>query len=255
MLQRPPVFIVGAPRSGTTLLRLILDSHPHISCGPETHFLTDLTRILTDHWPRVERYGFDRAYWEQRIAKFFDSFQQDYADRRGKRRWADKTPRYTTILPLIDTLFPQCQVVHLIRNGRDVVASHRRRWGYWRALRAAATWRTYVTAARCFGQTLPADRYVELRYEALVSNPEGTLRPLFEFLNEPWDPAVVPYDEASHDVSGRHARLTESRRQAGGETEAIYRSRIGAGSRELGPLLKLMFRIRAGQLNRELGYC
>jgi hypothetical protein len=217
--------------------------------------LTDLTRILTDHWPRIERYGFDKAYWQQRIAKFFDSFQVDYAHRRGKQRWAEKTPRYTTMLPLIDTLFPQCQVVHLIRNGRDVVASHRRRWGYRRALRAPDAWRTYVTAARSFGATFPADRYLELRYEALVSSPEATLRPLFEFLGEPWNAAVLPYDVAAHDVSGRHASLTASRRQASGETDAIYRSRIGAGSRELGPLLKIVFRLRAGQLNRELGYC
>ena len=246
--NRPAVFVVGAPRSGTTLMRVILDRHPHMSCGPETHFLIDLGRILTDHWQRIERYGFDRTYWERRIAEFFDSFQHDYADRHGKRRWVDKTPRYATILPLIDRLFPECQIIHLIRNGQDVMASHRRRWGYWKALRAANTWRTYITAARRFGQTLPTERYTELRYEALVTHPEETLKSLLEFLGEPWDPIVLSCNEAAQEMSGCHGRPT------GAARGMICHSRIGVGARELGPLLRLVFRARAGQLSRELGY-
>ncbi|HEV8165823.1 MAG TPA: sulfotransferase, partial [Actinomycetota bacterium] len=58
-----PIFIVGCQRSGTTLLRLILDAHPNISCGPETRFLEDLARITGDgNWPRMRLFGFPKEY-------------------------------------------------------------------------------------------------------------------------------------------------------------------------------------------------
>src|SRR5439155_14058081 len=98
-----------------TLLRLILDSHPDISCGDETHVLGPMERML-DRWPALERYGFGRDYWYQKMANFFESFQREYAERRGKRRWADKTPEYSLSLDFINELFPTCQVVHIIRN-------------------------------------------------------------------------------------------------------------------------------------------
>src|SRR6185369_10132715 len=72
-----PIFVIGAPRSGTTLLRLILDSHPRISCGEETHFLRDLGAIVGRHWDLVSTYGFDRDWWLRRIAAFYEDFQAD----------------------------------------------------------------------------------------------------------------------------------------------------------------------------------
>ena len=67
-----PIFVIGSPRSGTTLLRLILDSHPRISCGEETHFLRDLGSIVGRHWDLVATYGFDRDWWLARIAGFYE---------------------------------------------------------------------------------------------------------------------------------------------------------------------------------------
>jgi hypothetical protein len=113
-----PIFIVGCQRSGTTLLRLILDSHPNISCGPETRFLADFARITSPPmWPRMQQYGFPKEYWHRKFAELFDSFQSDYARRRGKNRWADKIPRYALYLEYLDQLFPSCQVVHVIPDG------------------------------------------------------------------------------------------------------------------------------------------
>src|ERR687887_297180 len=81
-----PIFIVGCHRSGTTLLRLVLDSHPDVSCGPETRFLTELLAITGDkQWPHLQQYGLPRAWWQQRIAEFFGSVHGEYARRRGKR--------------------------------------------------------------------------------------------------------------------------------------------------------------------------
>src|SRR6266508_118853 len=231
--RRAPIFVVGCQRSGTTLLRLILDAHPNISCGPETRFLTDLAHVTTGSWKRLAQYGFPKQYWHEHIAGMFDAIKSDYARRAGKSRWADKTPRYALTLPFIDRLFPTCQVVHVIRDGRDVVASH---------------------SVRAAGAAMTPDRYHELRYEDLVSEPEKTLRELLDFLDEPWDPAVLAHDRAPHDVPERYRDLASSRRRSAGEGGAIYRSRVGAHRRELDPLLRLLLRVVNGRTLRELGY-
>jgi hypothetical protein len=254
---RPPIFIVGCQRSGTTLLRLILDAHPNVSCGPETLFLVEFAERLTGvrHWQHLAQFGFPKEYWQERVAELFDAVQGDYARRRGKARWADKTPRYAVHLDQIDALFPTCQVVHVIRDGRDVVASHRHRWGYLSALKAVKKWPWYVHAARAAGARLAAQgRYHEVRYEELVSDPEAALRELLDFLGEPWDEAVLEYDRQPHDVQPRYAAFSSSRRVAAGERSAIYRSRVGAGHRELDPLLRLLVRLFGGATLRELGY-
>jgi hypothetical protein len=251
-----PIFIVGCPRSGTTLLRLILDSHPHISCGPESHFLTDLEAIVGRYWHRLQPFGFEKRYWHEKIATFFDSFQMEHARARGKSRWADKTPKYSVKLAFINEVFPDCQIVHVIRDPYDVVASHRERWGYKSAVRCAMhTWKQYVTEARAVGGVLPANRYREIRYEQLVASPEPVLRELLEYLGEPWVGAILEYQQFEHNMAGqKHEKLTERRRQSACESATIYRSRVGAGRGELDPFLRALLRTRSRDLIKELRY-
>src|SRR5689334_19471746 len=104
--RNAPIFIVGCQRSGTTLLRLMLDSHSAIACGPETRFLRAFEPITGDEWDRISRFGQPREYWLEKIADFFGSFQEEYARSRGKRRWADKSPLYALHLDFILELFP-----------------------------------------------------------------------------------------------------------------------------------------------------
>jgi hypothetical protein len=251
-----PIFIVGCQRSGTTLLRLMLDSHPNISCGPETRFLQDFAKLTSDSWDRLSLYGFPKAYWLDKAAEFFDSFQAEYAKSRGKTRWADKTPRYALSLAYINDLFPTSQIVHVIRDGRDVVASHRDRWGYRSALKAVEKWPRYIKAARRVGDRLPDDRYIEVRYEKLVLDTETTLRTLLEHLGEPWDPAVLEHDKQQHDVAGRYEQFSRARRadaSANGDSP-VYGNRVGAHRREVDPLLSLLIRARSGPTLRALGY-
>jgi hypothetical protein len=248
-----PVFIVGCQRSGTTLLRLMLDSHPEISCGPETRFLADLGRITGSEWERFSLYGFPKEYWYQRFADLFGGFQHDYAAARGKRRWADKTPMYALHLDLLDAVFPDAQVVHIIRDPRDVVISHRERFGYWSALKAVAKWPRYVEQARMLGGQLGHERYHEVRYEALVRDPATTMRALLTFLGEAWSDAVLDPDAHPHDVLDRYPAFSAARRRAG-DNAAIYRSRVGAHRRRLDPLLAIAVRVGCGLRARELGY-
>lgn len=250
-----PVFIVGCARSGTTLLRMMLDSHPRISCGEETKFLADLEPIVGAHWRLLAPYGFDRAWWLERIREFYAGFQAAYLAPRGKARWADKSPIYTLHLDFVESLFPTAQYVHLIRDGHDVVASFRDRWGYRAAVRAAnSVWAHYVRTARAFGAGLPPERYHELRYEALVADPEAAMRSLLAFLDEEWDPGVLHPEQADHATTERYAMFTAGRRQATGDEAAIYQSRVGAGKQGLDPVLRALLHRSSGSLLAELGY-
>lgn len=249
-----PIFLVGCQRSGTTLLRLVLDSHSHISCGPETRFLTDLERVVGRDWERLARFGFTQEEWLSRIADFFGGIHHDYARRRGKTRWADKTPRYAMSLDFVTRVFPDAQVVHLIRDGRDVVVSHRKRFGYWSAVKCVVKWPRYIRTARAAGRSLPADRYFELRYEDAVADPATALRALFDFLGEPWEESVLDYPHRPHDVAGKYTVEAGRRRAAAGTAEPIYASRVGSHRRELDPFLRLLVRLFSGPMLRELGY-
>jgi hypothetical protein len=246
--EHQPIFIVGCQRSGTTLLRLILDAHPRLSVGPETRFLDDLAKVTDEEWPRIEPYGLPREYFHERFAQMFHDFQIDYAHRRGKARWGDKSPRYTLRIPFLNQLFPNCQIIHVIRDGRDVVTSHRERWGYASAYKATAKWQRYIEAARAAGAELGPSRFTEVRYEALVADPEPELRALLEFLGEPWDDAVLHHEDAPHDVTAGY----QQRRAPA--TGPIERDRVGSHRLRLDPVLRLLLRVRSRRAWRTLGY-
>jgi hypothetical protein len=249
-----PIFLVGCHRSGTTLLRLVLDSHSRISCGPETRFLPDLQRLVHRDWERLSRFGFPREDWLRRIRDFFGGVHADYAAGRGKARWADKTPLYTMALPFVLEVFPDAQVVHLIRDGRDVVVSHRLRFGYRAAVRCTVKWGRYVRTARAFGDTMPAGRYHEVRYEEAVAEPEKTMRALLEFLGEEWEPGVLEYVARPHDVADKYTVEADRRRADAGTGDAIYASRVGTHRRGLDPLLRCLMWTFGRRTLRELGY-
>lgn len=249
-----PIFLVGCQRSGTTVLRLILDSHSNISCGPETRFLSSLRSIVDEDWRRLSQFGFSQEDWLRRIADFFDGVQSDYARTRGKKRWADKTPQYAMSLGFITKVFPEAQIVHVIRDGRDVVVSHRKRFGYWSAVKCVVKWPRYIVTAQAVGRSLPPEQYLELRYEQLVDDPERTTRRLTKFLGEPWEPAILDYGAHDHDVATKYSSEADRRRRAAATDASIYRSRVGTYRRELDPLLHVLVWLFCRPTLRRLGY-
>jgi hypothetical protein len=135
-----------------------------------------------------------------------------YAAERGKPRWGDKTPLYMQHLELLDRLFPDARYVHLIRDGRDAALSFlsvpqglmTEGWGHPRDARGfACQWVSEIRAARSLGARVGPDRYLELRYEALVAEPEAALRAVCAF-------AALEFEDGMLDYVGR----TDSARKA-----------------------------------------
>jgi hypothetical protein len=212
----PFPFVVGCERSGTTLLRLMLDAHPDLAIPPESYF-------IVDHYRRLSRYGTEGDVdltvmaADLRDHRWFSAWDLDlgglrgrgqsfpdavrriyetYAAQHGKHRHGDKTPAYVMHLPLLARLFPEGRFVHLIRDGRDVALSLADvSWGPVTVLDAAIQWRERVERGRTAGRGLGPERYREVRYERLVAEPEPVLRELAEFLGLEFAPAMLSHHE------------------------------------------------------------
>src|SRR5262249_37007454 len=208
--QLLPFFVVGAERSGTTMLRLMLNSHPNIAVPHESGFITVFYRKLIDYGDLskkqnakkilkdISEYGYMKkggqiqsleeilSYPIAGYADLVNAIFTAYAKQRGKMRWGDKTPDYTPHLDILWKLFPGCRIVHLVRDGRDTAISLRSiSWGSRSIQRIAEDWRWQTTLAHKVGNVL-GEHYLEVRYEDLVQQPENTLRNICTFLHEPY---------------------------------------------------------------------
>jgi protein-tyrosine sulfotransferase len=206
-----PIFIMGCHRSGTTLLRYILDTHPDIACPPESKFVNALIPFF--RYPHavqgLRTMGFGEEIGAQfsRLAGYFFG---EYARRKGKRRWADKTPTYYRNIELVDWFFRSSALyVFIVRHPFDVIPSLQEmlqrevlwgqedpglvemglRWGVG-AFGAARYWHEINQRLITFADIEP-DRTHVVRYEDLVTRPREALDPMFEFLGESWDPALL----------------------------------------------------------------
>ncbi len=221
MNERPTFpFLVGSYRSGTTLVRLMLDSHPAIAIPHESYFIPQLwnhrpdrdaarafsvdgflDQLLSHRWFRrweLPEPDVRRALSEAAPRTYADAVRAvyaAYAESRGKSRYGDKTPKYVVEMPMLADLFPEARFVHIIRDGRDVALSLLDvNFGPRTVEEAALLWRRMVMKGRRDGRRL-GSRYVEVRYEDLVAEPEPLMRRLCSFLELPYDQAVLRYFE------------------------------------------------------------
>ena len=123
-----PIVVGGCARSGTTLMRVILDSHPNICCGPESNLFYPGRRGLETLASRFDLpldllRGILKESHSQ--AQFIDMFFAEYSSVTGKPKWAEKSPRNILVLDYIFEHFPKARFIHMIRDGRDTVCSLR----------------------------------------------------------------------------------------------------------------------------------
>ncbi|MBA3561161.1 MAG: sulfotransferase [Actinobacteria bacterium] len=218
-----PLLVLGVSRSGTTLLRVVLDRSPGIAIPDESFFIpllarrhrgqVDRERFLDDvrRLPAPAAWGLAPADVASHLRSpaspggAIAAIYEAYATKQAKPRWGDKTPMYMRHLPLLERLFPDAQYVHLIRDGRDAALSFlrmpertfTRTWAHPDTpAEFACLWRTEVAAARRLGLRVGSSRYLEVRYEDLVAGLEGVILEICEFANLPYEPAMLDYTQA-----------------------------------------------------------
>ncbi len=285
----PAPFVVASPRSGTTLLRMMLDAHPEMAVPFETHFVPELIgaveagggaasalQVVTGH-RRWGDFGLDdealaerlRSHGELTPGDAVRSFYTLYAESQGKPRWGDKTPEYVEFMRPIAGALGEARFVHVIRDGRDVAMS-RIRWRQKRSgktppvRRMARRWKEAITVAR--EQARKVGHYVEVRYEDLVAEPEATLGRICDFAELDYDSAMLSYHERASErmaeidrtLPGTSDRveLDASQRLAKHEmaTKPPERDRILAWRNDMSEADRREFEAIAGKLLRDLDY-
>jgi hypothetical protein len=232
MTSRPPIFIIGSPRSGTTLLRLMVTSHPAIVVPPECGFALWWREKYGD-WkqrdPRLDAFLQDLA-----SSRKFETWKMDLDQLRGHlqgnspasyaelvsaiytffgltnqptaTRWGDKNNYYLAHIPELHALFPHALFVHIVRDGRDVCCSYRQLQSVSQSSpyapqlpvepeKVAAEWTKNIASIREAFSAFSWNGVHEIRYEDLVVSPETELRRLCAFLGEPFDLSMLAYSE------------------------------------------------------------
>jgi LPS sulfotransferase NodH len=227
-VSAPPLFVLGVRRSGTTLLRVMLDRHSALAVPDESYFIPQLTdrhrgKVDVDAFvddirrlPTLREWGVDVDAVRSRLrvgmsaGEAIGAVYEAYAAQQGKTRWGDKTPMYMQHLPAIDRLFPHALYVHLIRDGRDAAVSFLQMpegvvtptWAHPQTVPDfACQWRAEIVAARALGRRA-GWRYLEVRYEELVSDAEATLHRICDHVALDYEPAMLDYTR-DIDVSER----------------------------------------------------
>lgn len=270
-----PIFVVGCPRSGTTLLRRMLVVHSRIAIPEETHFIPvffdgygepgsaeDVRRlvdaILSLRWIRDWNCSFDREALLgcRTFAGIVATLFETHARQEQKPRWGDKTPQYVACMPLLGRLFPDARFIHIHRDPRDSVAS----WvaapfGPNNSYVAAMEWRRLVDAGRAAGRDLGPGRYLEVSYEELVRQPEPTLRGICTFLGEEFEPGMLtPVPFSGRDPIYRFWKPRTHGMPRASRSKAVEPFRAGHWRSTMAIRDRAIIESAAGQTMRELGY-
>lgn len=275
--NRSPLFIVGHQRSGTTMLRLMIDSHPDIAIPFETDFIlpyyfkyksfgsldddVNVRKLLSEIMgnPFIKRGELssmkvddllnnldDRSY-----AGVVDCIYRTWASSRNKRRWGDKNPNAPQV-HLLNDIFPDAMFLHIIRDGRDVAVSKMNLRTSWRArsvIACAHSWCWNISFVRSISPIL-GKRYKEIRYENLIESPELTLKEVCSWLDEPYSDAMLNYHLTSERRMPSDTIKTEHRNSV----LPIDRSKIGMWRKKMSKGDRAVFQTIAKPLLASLGY-
>jgi hypothetical protein len=280
-MTNPYVFIVGCPRSGTTLLRHILDTHPQITVTPEAHWiprffeqrkgLTPDGMVTPQLIPQLlEDPKFAHFHVGQEdlltlldgrpvsYASFITGIFDVYGEDRGKVLVGNKTPDSARRMRTLHALWPEARFIHLIRDGRDVALSFMNwpkvlqkkpgnfpTWKEDPVSTAALWWELNVRCGRRAVEWLDPKLYYEMRYESLIANPAGECAAVCDFLGLPYDDAMLGFHERRNG-NGEHSNADPAWRPI---TTGLrnWQSQMPAEDVE-------RFEAAVGELLEELGY-
>lgn len=221
-----PIFVLGCYRSGTTLIRYVLDSHPNIACPPETDFLIPLVEMVRKpvYTTGLSTLGLDQTAADRKVLQWANELYSAYAFAQGKTRWADKTPSYIDIADDLARIFPLAKFVCITRHPLDQIHSFTTADQGFRdicraylaepesdiRLGAARYWAKQTRRIREFEKSHPA-RVCMLRYKDVCLEPESQLRLMFRVVEEPWCDNVMQFWSSSHDIGREDGRVGASR--------------------------------------------
>lgn len=275
-MNQAPFFIVGFQRSGTTLLRMMLNAHPRVAIPLDTVGLWasyenklpgygDLSdeenrrRLVTDliREDRIQLWETPMNpvaildQWKGReFPQLIGVFYQMYAAAKGKSLWGDKDPGNMLRIPRLAAWFPASRFVHIIRDGRDACLSQLEQdFGFNDLLPCAEAWREQVWWVRNIGSILGPERYFELRYEDLVTSPEPLLRKVAAFLGLDYSDRMLRYyEEVDDSVPASKRHLWPLLR------EPPQTKHVGNWKRLMSSGQQLCFEKRARDVLRDLDY-
>ncbi len=259
------VIIGGCARSGTTLMRVMLDTHPNIYCGPETGLL--YLRTLTRRKIRKLSQKLDISVEDidamvrgtESYFRFVETLFDYLGQRAGKPRWGDKSPQNVLHLDRILHHFPDARFIHMIRDGRDTACSLRTFPKYRLVDGERVELDTDNPLDQCIrrwvhdveaGIRYRGDpRYIEVKYEDLIERDEETMARVLDFLGEPWDEQVTKYYQIESP-----SRDEDKMPQNPGATKPIYQTARGRWRNEFTEDDKRVFKAIGGELLVKLGY-
>jgi hypothetical protein len=271
-----PVFIGGCPRSGTTLLRGMLDMHPELSVPRETRFVLEawperasfgdlrkeanrrrLARWIIEMRPGFKKLGIGREEAFERLMQarptlgsFLGTPLVMRAEAQGKPRWGDKRPSYAARMHVVWSCFPSAIFVNVVRDPRACMASMRR-LGWWNGgvVPAIELWERSVTTVSRWREKLADDQLLEVKFEELVAAPGSVLAQVTQFAG------LASGDE----VIAQMLRYSERREPLDQRYHALLSkppdpTRTTAWQNELKPAEIALVEAAAGSLMAELGY-
>ena len=273
-MSEEPFFVVGYPRSGTTLLRFMLASHPRLFIPGETGFIPflrvppDRPLARRDVWRVTRRIAHLNREWQDavaeppaledalvdpRLGELIDVLFRRRMRGTGAVRWGDKTPLYVLHIPTLAAIFPTARFIHLVRDGRDVAASAIAKWGrrfpqrlYLDEAYALLRWAQAVRRGRAAARLLDSGRCLEIRYEDLVQQTAASLRTVCDFLGEELHPDMLAHERLARrvDAADGHVEVREPTSAA----------RVGRWRADLSPAGAWTADRMLGPLLEELGY-
>jgi len=270
-----PFFVLGAARSGTTMLRLMLNRHSRLAIPFESHFLRQIFVELPSDRPleaqeadrmadlvtgekNFRTWHLDANRVRQELVRLAPStlallvdalFRMEIAE-SGKPRWGDKTPLYYACWRQLMGLFSGSKLVHIIRDGRDVSRSLEKvGWHGPTGYHRARYWQQRVEMAHDAARELGPERNLMIRYEDLVLETRATLAAVCKFLGETYEPKMLDFfeDAGAHisDIDGNvHGKLGRAPRPED----------VGRWRREMSLVRQIQFEAVAGNSLRAMSY-
>ncbi len=280
-----PIFIVGCPRSGTTILATILNSHPEIATATETHFFNYISHEKKYDWKNFTEAHFELFLDESRIVDFYtllkitkdelrESFKktklssnpdnnkkqifniliETLLEKKAKKFFCEKTPQHLQNVEKIIELYPKAKIIHLIRDGRDTVNSLiKMPWRPAGLLNNSRFWQGYIKLGKKLEAKLGKDSFVTIKYEDLLKEPETTIKKLCDFLSVTYTESMIRRDSAENKDSDNIFSDWESSWKHK-SLEEIDSTRIGAWEKELGSEDQQILNWHQSKILRDLGY-